>query len=227
MELIVKIAELLANLFGHKGESRSLVQFFELLILLLLFWIAAYLKPIAYHFAFVRDWIDYREEYAGHYVQIIGSGDDRRYSILDIAYRSYERGYQLQGFQYDTQGRRAIDFDSQNVAFGTEEKPFLEFVWKAETVADKKLFDGYTRMRPDDSDNHKMIEGRGFFITFDQAPRRFDLRFVKLTSSRLKQLELKDPEVESDREQFIKQFNKALDKHPELQPREETGSPIL
>jgi hypothetical protein len=227
MEIIEQIAALLASIAGKSGGEQALQKFIELLIFVTLLVLAAFARPLALKVSLIRRMLDKGDKFSGRYVQIINSENQRRYSVLDIRYKSYRRGYYLTGIQYDTEGRRAIDFDSENVAFREAQNDYFEFVWRAETVTTKDRFDGYTQMRPDDSNNLDMLEGRGFFITFHNEPKRFDLRFVKLTKKRLKALGLDDPKTEKDRVAFVKGLHLKLRDHPHIQPIEESGSPLL
>lgn len=227
MEIISKIAELITSLISDPKNPDALKSFLEILIFLIILSIAFFFRQIIVLIPLIRDIFIEGEKYAGQYVQIINSNGVRRYSLLDIKYLRTLRGYFLRGIQYDIEGHRAIDFDSENMAFRKGPISYMEFVWRAETVSDKKRFDGYTQMRPDDTSNFDMLEGRGFFITFDQPPRRFDMRFIKLTKTRLKIFNLEKPRTEKDRIQFIKDLHTKLVEHPHLQPLEESGVPLL
>lgn len=234
MDPIGALAQFLASLIpgGDSYEpARIVVQF---LVYAAILAVIAFARPIAMRIPTVRRRLSGNEIYAGDYVQIINDGENRRYSIVKVYYHSASTGYLLKGNQYDPQGNRAIDFSSSNVAFREGEIDYIEFVWRAETVSDKRRFDGYTQMRIDDRTEPAMYEGRGFFITFDNAPRRFDLRFFKITKKRLEQfrekdteIHLQEPKTEKDRQDFVVALHSALVNHPALQPTEESGVPIL
>jgi hypothetical protein len=225
MGLIEKLADFIAAFFASGNDTRALVSFLELIILAIMLAVAASFKSIILFIPYVRGFLNYGEKYAGQYLQIINSGQERRYSLINIRYSSRKSSYLLRGIQYDTKGQRAIDFKSVNVDFIENPLPYFEFVWFAETVTDAARFDGYTQMRPDTMNANDM-EGRGFSITFDKVPRRFDLRFIKLTRKRLAAFKLIAPKTEKDRIQFIKDFHKQLQKHPDLQPTEEASKPL-
>lgn len=194
----------------------------------------AFARPIAMRVPWIRRRLAGGEAYVGDYVQIINSGEERRYSLVRVYYNSASTGYFLRGNQYDPEGNRAIDFTSRNVAFREGDIDYLEFVWAAETVSDKSRFDGYTQMRIDDRSDPEMYEGRGFFVTFDDVPRRFDLRFFKITEQRLNEFRKTDSKIdlpklktEKSRHDFVVALHAALVNHPSLQPTEESGKPIL
>ena len=227
MDAIEKLANILASWIAESHNAKELEKILEFIIFLAILVFVFFARQIIRRIPFVRRRINEGERYAGRYVQIIGEGVDRRYSVLDIRYGSYSEGYLLVGFQYDPEGRRAIDFESENVAFRRGASSYLEFVWSAETLADKSLFNGYTQMYPDDSDDLRLLEGRGFFITFDKEPRRFDLEFIKLSRYRLRELGLKDPKTDDERSSFVKQLHEKLSKDAEVRTVKEVGKALL
>lgn len=195
----------------------------------------AFAGPLAKRIPLVRAYLEPGERYAGQYVQIIGANENRRYSIIEIFYDAAARRYSLKGIQYDEVGRRAIDFDSETVAFHDEgPTDYFDFVWKAETVAEKERFDGFTRMNLDTKESSDICEGRGFFITFHNKPIRYDLRFFKITEQRLSVFRSTSPSTkfqlpsdESQRAEFVRNLHDVLATYPHLQPTEETGKPLL
>jgi hypothetical protein len=233
MEIIVIAAGPLASLLTGGEGNPQLEKILEVVIFALLLAVVFFARQLALWIPIVRWWSNYGERFVGRYVQIIKSGPDRRYSILDIRYESYSKGYVLRGFQYEYAGeaKRAIDFDSYTVAFHKgHPTPYIEFLWKAETLVDAARFDGYTYMSLDDADEVRKPGGRGFFITFHASPLRFDLTFVKLTKERLAELGLQDPKDEPTRREFVKGLHLELEKRPDLQlvrDKPSPGKPLL
>lgn len=234
MDPIGTFARFVAELIPGGQANQPLRIIVQFLVYLSIVVCIALAKPIAMRVPWIRKRLAGAEVYAGDYVQIINSGEQRRYSLIKVYYHSASTGYFLRGNQYDPEGHRAIDFSSRNVAFREGEIDYLEFVWAAETISDKSRFDGYTQMRIDDKLDPEMYEGRGFFITFDNSPRRFDLRFFKITERRLDEFRKTDPEIalpklttEKSRHDFVVALHAALINHPSLQPTEEGGKPLL
>src|SRR5260370_24305942 len=126
MEVLSKFAEYFALQIAGPNPPGSLVKLLEILILISLLVIAAFARPLALRIGFLRGIFRRNEErYVGRYVQIINSDDERRYSVLDIRYQSYTKGYHLIRVQYDPNRNRTIDFESENVAFRNGPTSFL------------------------------------------------------------------------------------------------------
>ena len=234
MDPIGKLSKFIVSLIPGTEEAEAARTVAEFLVYATILALVAFARPIALRVPAIRKRLEKGEAYAGKYVQIIRSGDDRRYSILEIFYNSKLKEYFLKGWQYDLRGNRAIDFTSINVAFREGPINYIEFVWQAETISDKARFDGYTQMRIDDKSKPELHEGRGFFVTFHNEPLRFDLRFFKITEARIRQFKDTDdtinmtiPITEKDRHDFVVLLHSALQKHPSLQPIEESGKPLL
>jgi hypothetical protein len=234
MDYIGTGAKFISSLIPGGQDWESVRTIANFLAYVTIVGIIAFLKPIAFSFPFIRRRLAPGERYAGQYVQIIRGGENRRYSLLSVRYLPRAQTYMLIGYQYDIEGRRAIDFDSHNVAF-RQDGPidFMEFTWRAEVVADKSRFDGYTMMRFDDTADEASYEGRGFFITFHEDPERFNLHFIKLTPASLGKLNagasksrIKIPKTEPERSQFIVRLHQTLVQHPHLQP-DEPGKALL
>lgn len=221
------LAKLLSTMLGDAEDSSALSTIIEFLIYVTVIVTVYYFRAILLLVPFARRLMEEGEKYSGYYLQIIGDGDERRYSLIKINYKAKIRAYFMIGFQYDLEFKRAIDFDSVNVDFRDGPSPYFEFVWRAETVTEKKRFDGYTYMCPDDNDDPMLYEGRGFFITFDQVPRRFNLKFLRLSKKRLKELGLKLPKNEKSRAKFIKALHEKIGDDESLSPQNYGGKAQL
>jgi len=229
------LAEFITSLIPGTSANNSVKIVVSFLIYVAVLALIAFARPIALAIPAVRNRIEPRDRFAGQYVQIIENEESRRYSLIDVSFVPKLGSYELRGFQYEPNGLRAIDFTSQNVAFRFGPITYMEFVWQAETISDKERFEGYTMMRYDDVSNADVLEGRGFFITFHHEPKRFNMRFIKIsdvTLDKLNSASAADEKLEkstgaAERARFVKQLHRILEAHPELHPMEETSKPIL
>lgn len=234
MDVIGTVAEFVTSVIPSEKEYEPVKIVVQFIIYVLILGVIAFAKPIAIRITWIRRKIEPGDTYAGKYVQIIGEEENRRYSIIEIFFDPKSKRYLLKGNQYDSEGSRAIDFTSQNVAFREGPINYMEFVWFAEIISDKSRFDGYTMMQIDDKTQPDMFEGRGFFVTFHHDPLRFNLRFFRITEERLKKLNEVDneekltiPITEHDRHNFVVKLHSILAVHPSLQPTEESGKALL
>ena len=216
-------AHLLQQVFGASA-TETLIQVLVFLIFGVLVW---FIEPASMRIPFIRAWRRHEERYRGNYVQIIQSGNERRYSLVSICYNAKLRRYILIGKQYDSSGHPAIEFKSDRVMIVEEIDNTIEFSWRGAVNLTKERYEGYTKMTMTDATDIDMLEGNGFFITFDATPRRVNLQFVKMSKRRLVEFGLIWPSRGADNTAFVVSFHNLLQLHPELEPVEESKKPII
>lgn len=216
-------AHFLLRIFGA-DSSEVLLQLLIFLIFCVVGW---YIRPVSMRIRFIRGILRHEEKFSGNYIQIIQNDGERRYSLISISYHPQLKRYVLTGKQYDTDGRPAVEFKSDRVLIVEEIDNTIEFSWRGAANFTKERYEGYTKMTMTDEKDIEMLDGNGFFITFDEPPRRVNLQFLKMTKSRLAQFGLIWPRYGSDNTSFVISFHGALQLHPELEPVEESKRPII
>lgn len=225
IEPISKTLAYLLEKFLGSGAIESVVEILVFLTLTIFVW---FIDPLSMRFRFIRKFRRHEEKYCGKYVQIIQSGADRRYSLIDIFYNPKLRKYILSGKQYDAGGHPAIDFKSDRVFVVEDVYHTIEFSWVGGAVnLIKEKYEGFTKMIMTDAEDIEMLDGHGFFITFDEIPRRVNLQFVKMSKRRLSEFGLLWPKKGSELTSFVLAFHNTLQVHPELEPIEESKKPLV
>lgn len=216
------IAEFIVSVLVDTENPEALESFFELVIILLFAYILGNVQGI---WMYVKRWYS---PYVGTFVFIINNGQSRTYLLLTIKPKRGRSGFHLRGVQYSAQGKRSVDFESDNVTFRTGGlTEYIEFIWRAEVISSKQAVNGYVQMRPDyHHKKRQQLYGRGFFVTFEQNPQHLDIRFTKLTDETLSLLELAYSKTEVGRREFVVLLHHKLESNPDkyqyLLPLEES-----
>jgi hypothetical protein len=187
MDFADYLAKIILSAFGDKASPVEIVQtILKIFLYAGILSITAFWRSIFLRISFLRRLIRPEQLYAGWYLQIIEQGQNRRYSILEISYKPRLERFFLRGYQYDKNGNRAVDFDSENVSFPEGVSEYIEFVWRAVAYSDKEYVIGYTQMV-----FREPLQGTGFFITFHSEPKRYNLDFIRLKPVKLREYGVK------------------------------------
>jgi hypothetical protein len=226
MDIIEAIVHAVVEALGgilSPDAVRVVVSFLVVVLVTIVGW---FINPISLRVPLVRRVLRHEEKYCGNYVQIIQSEEERRYSLIRVFYSNLLGKYVLSGRQYDSSGRPAIEFKSNRVSFVEDIYTSIEFAWIGGALNLAK-YEGFTKMIMTDSQDFDMLEGQGFFITFDEVPRRVDMKFLRMTKTRLREFGLVWPRRLSEVAAFIAKFHAKLQDHPEHLPVEDSKMPLV
>lgn len=118
-------------------------------------------------------------------LQIIDRYDGQRlYAFIYFDWNGRTGRYRLIGFQHLPDGTQTAEFESDQIEFPRKNAPSMMFSW-ASSVTD--AFDhpgGTTQIKFESHRNARELEGKGFFVTYDLEPKRYELRAYSLTRKR-------------------------------------------